>query len=193
MDCRSRPIYYQLLSFGSDDADSLSGIQGARTLYYSDRDSIFEWGVWMNGPAIGGWNVRGAWGAGLRTDSLAKMHDDGKFGDELAGDSVYTVHKYQKNSTDVGMEFKFGVNGEDNESGFGLNHIENIDINSPTVASQFGSINPNRYNAWNFDTGRPGGLLSVEELAGIPDEFKLSNNYPNPFNPTNSIYQLLLK
>ena len=85
------------------------------------------------------------------------------------------------------MEFKFGVNGEDNESGFGLNHIENIDINSPTVASQFGSINPNRYNAWNFDTGRPGGLLSVEELAGIPDEFKLSNNYPNPFNPTTSI------
>ena len=35
---------------------------------------------------------------------------------------------------------------------------------------QFGSINPNRYNAWNFDTGRPGGLLSVESLAGIPDE-----------------------
>ena len=29
--------------------------------------------------------------------------------------------------------------------------------------------------------------LSVEELAGIPDEFKLSNNYPNPFNPTTSI------
>ena len=30
-------------------------------------------------------------------------------------------------------------------------------------------------------------MLSVEELAGIPDEFKLSNNYPNPFNPTTSI------
>ena len=29
-----------------------------------------KWGVWMNGPAIGGWNIRGAWGAGLRTDSL---------------------------------------------------------------------------------------------------------------------------
>lgn len=182
-----RPIYYQLLSFGSDDADSLTGIQGARTLYYSDRDSIFDWGVWMNGPAIGGWNARGAWGAGLRADSLAKMHDDGTHGDATAGDSIYTVQfKYQKNSTDVGMEFKFGVNAEDNESGFGLNHIENIDVNSPTVASQFGSINPNRYNAWNFDTGRP-GLLSVEELAGIPDEFKLSNNYPNPFNPTTSI------
>ena len=182
-----RPIYYQLLSFGSDDADSLAGIQGARTLYYSDRDSILDWGVWMNGPAIGGWNARGAWGAGLRTDSLAKMHDDGTHGDATAGDSIYTVQfKYQKNSTDIGMEFKFGVNAEDNESGFGLNHIENIDVNSPTVASQFGSINPNRYNAWNFDTGRP-GLLAIEELAGIPDEFKLSNNYPNPFNPTTSI------
>ncbi len=182
-----RPIYYQLLSYGSDDADSLIGIQGAKTLYYSDRDKIFDWGVWMNGPAIGGWNARGAWGAGLRADTLAEMHDNGKHGDATAGDSVYTVQfKYQKNSTDVGMEFKFGVNAEDNESGFGLNHIENIDANSATVASQFGSINPNRYNAWNFDTGRP-GLLAVEELAGIPDQFKLSNNYPNPFNPTTSI------
>jgi hypothetical protein len=141
----------------------------------------------MNGPAIGGWNARGAWGSGLRADSLAKMHDDGTHGDATAGDSVYTVQfNYQKNSTDIGMEFKFGVNAEDNESGFGLNHIENIDVNSPTVVSQFGSINPNRYNAWNFDRGQPGNL-AVEELAGIPEVFALSNNYPNPFNPTTSI------
>jgi len=182
-----RPIYYQLLSYGSDTADSLAGIQGAKTLYYSDRDSILSWGVWMNGPAIGGWNARGAWGSGLRADSLAKMHDDGTHGDATAGDSVYTVQfNYQKNSTDIGMEFKFGVNAEDNESGFGLNHIENIDVSSPTVVSQFGSINPNRYNAWNFDRGQPGNL-AVEELAGIPEVFALSNNYPNPFNPTTSI------
>jgi len=183
-----RPIYYTLLSFGSDAADSLKGIQGARTLYYSDRNTIFDWGVWMNGPAIGGWNARGAWGAGLRGDALAKMHDDGATGgDATAGDSIYTVQfKYQKNSTDVGMEFKFGVNAEDNESGFGLNHIENIDINNPTVASQFGSINPKRYSGWNFDKGRPGSL-NVEELVGVPGTFELSNNYPNPFNPTTSI------
>ena len=67
---------------------------------YSDRDSLFKWGVWMNGPAIGGWNIRGAWGSGLRTDSLAMMHDDGTNGDATAGDSIYTVQfKYQKNST----------------------------------------------------------------------------------------------
>jgi len=102
----------------------------------------------MNGPAIGGWNVRGAWGAGLRGDTLAMMHDDGTHGDETAGDSIYTVQfKYQKNSTEIGMEFKFGIYGEDNESGFGLNHIENIDPTNPTVNSQFGSINPNRYSA----------------------------------------------
>ena len=182
-----RPIYYQLLSYGSDDADSLIGIQGAKTLHYSDRDSIFAWGVWMNGPAIGGWNTRGAWGAGLRADSLAKMHDDGTHGDATASDSVYTVQfSYQKNSTPIGMEFKFGVNADDNESGFGLNHIENISATSPTVASQFGSINPNRYSAWNYDKGRP-GTLAVEQLAGVPEVFALSNNYPNPFNPTTSI------
>ena len=44
----------------------------------------------------------------------------------------------------------------------------------------------NRYNAWNFDKGAP-GTLSVEELVGVPDQFELSNNYPNPFNPTTSI------
>ena len=29
--------------------------------------------------------------------------------------------------------------------------------------------------------------MSVEELVGVPDQFELSNNYPNPFNPTTSI------
>ncbi len=180
--CDLRPAYYQLIS-----GDSLVGIQGGRTLYPSDADSIFVWGVWMNGPAIGGWNVRGAWGAGLRGDSLAMMHDDGTHGDETAGDSIYTVQfQYQKNSTEIGMEFKFGIYGEDNESGFGLNHIENIDPTNPTVNSQFGSINPNRYSAWNYDLHAP-GTLAVEELGGVPDQFKLADNYPNPFNPTTTI------
>ena len=184
-----RPMYYQLLSFGSDDGGALKGIQGARDLKYSDKDSIFtKWGVRMNGPASGGWDVYGKWGSGLRNSVINTMYDDGKSGgDATAGDSIYTVqYKYQKNSTDVGIEFKFGINGEDNESGFGLNHIENIDINNPVVASQFGSINPKRYNAWNFDSQKP-GTLSVEELVGVPDQFELSNNYPNPFNPTTSI------
>ncbi len=177
-----RPIYYQLAL-----GDTLIGIQGAKTLTPADADSIFYWGVWMNGPAIGGWNVRGAWGGGLRADSLAKMHDDGTHGDATAGDSVYTVQfNYQKNSSEIGMEFKFGVNAEDNESGFGLNHIENIDPANPIVASQFGSINPNRYNKWNYDLGKP-GTLDVDELGGIPKTFSLQENYPNPFNPTTSI------
>jgi len=34
------------------------------------------------------------------------------------------------------------VRGGDNESGYGLNHIENIDVANPTVASYWGSINP---------------------------------------------------
>ena len=183
-----RPMYYQLLSFGSDDGGVLKGIQGAKDLKYSDKDSIFIWGVRMNGPASGGWDVNGKWGPLLRASVKNTLYDDGtNGGDATAGDSIYTVqYKYQKNSTDVGMEFKFGINGEDNESGFGLNHIENIDINNPTIASQFGSINPNRYNAWNFDKKQP-GTLSVEQLVGVPEQFELSNNYPNPFNPTTSI------
>ncbi len=31
------------------------------------------------------------------------------------------------------------------------------------------------------------GALSVDQLAGLPDQFALHQNYPNPFNPTSTI------
>jgi len=56
------------------------------------------------------------------------MYDDGTHGDDVAGDRKYTAivelgPGFGVDQRTVGQEFKFGIYGGDNESGFGLNHI----------------------------------------------------------------------
>jgi hypothetical protein len=53
----------------------------------SDPDSIKHYGVWMNGPAVGGWDVLSPWGDKLDT---VKMYDDGMNGDAVANDLIYS-------------------------------------------------------------------------------------------------------
>jgi hypothetical protein len=162
----------------------LNDIQGNFTV--NSVDQIDEWGVYMNGPASGGWTQ---WGSTLQGTEEKKMWDDGTHGDAVAGDSVYTVmFTYGPDSSNnlIGQEFKFGIGGGDNESGYGLNHIENINDSEPafTLFSAWGSINPNFYYLWDFDNNVP---TSVEPISNIPAEFTLNQNYPNPFNPTTTI------
>ena len=76
------------------------------------------------------------------------------------------------------------MRGGDNESGYGLNHIENIDVANPTVASYWGSINPLFYDAWDYDSNMPSLGIDENENGLSPNRFSLSANYPNPFNPT---------
>ena len=54
--------------------------------------------------------------------------------------------------------------------------VEAIDGDSLLTASNEGT--PQRFVV---------GTLSIDELAGIPEEFALHQNYPNPFNPTSTI------
>ncbi|MCX6142228.1 MAG: T9SS type A sorting domain-containing protein [Ignavibacteriales bacterium] len=174
-----RPAIYQVAK-----GDTLKDIQG--TIHVIKKDSVMKWGVFINGPATGGW---GPWGGALRSDTTRKMFDDGTHGDDVAGDSIYT-RTYAYKTTDIlGQEFKFGIGGGDNEAGFGNNHYYIIDDTGPTVTapSQYGSIYPKFYTTWDFDLGRPRTVVGIEEVVVVPLVANLSQNYPNPFNPSTTI------
>ncbi|MFZ4618956.1 MAG: T9SS type A sorting domain-containing protein [Bacteroidota bacterium] len=176
------PAFWQVAK-----GDTLFGIQN--TVNVTSKDSVYKWGVAINGPAAGGWN---AWGQSLIDDTTRFMYDNGTHGDAVAGDRIYTRQiKFYKDSLNnvVGQEFKFGIKGGDNEGGkggFGNNHIENINdaAATATIASQFGSINPLYYNQWNYALE----TKSVKQVDGAaPTQFELTQNYPNPFNPSTVI------
>jgi hypothetical protein len=176
-----RPAYWHVYH-----GKVLEDIQGGLTI--TTHDQIDDLGVFMNGPATGGWT---GWGGDLSNAMEKELHDDGTHGDMLADDSIYAViFTYGPDSTNntIGQEFKFGIGGGDNESGYGLNHIENIDDGQATFTldNSWGSINPVFYEWWNYDTGTPIMPTSTDDVIG-PYTFALKQNYPNPFNPTTSI------
>lgn len=178
-----RPAYWHV-----DQGIVLNDIQG--NLDISTATQIDEMGVFMNGPATGGWT---GWGLPLAELEEKQLFDDGTHGDVTADDNVYTLQiEYAPDSSNntIGQEFKFGIGGGDNESSFGLNHIENINdaTDTYTIASAWGSINPNFYYLWDYDTNT--GTVGVDEFVA-PNVLSLSQNYPNPFNPTTSINYVL--
>jgi hypothetical protein len=120
--------------------------------------------------------------------SKRKMWDDGAHGDAVANDSIYSVQFTYTTANTLGKISKFGIGGSDNETGFGLNHLDNIDDTNPTYTLnvQWGSINPVFYNRWDYDLKKP-IYTGVSDLAGVPQVFALSQNYPNPFNPSTKI------
>jgi hypothetical protein len=184
--CDVRPAIYQLKAGSQLVATNITNY------IITNPDSVIICGVWMNGPAVGGWDIGGAWGPDRRAIDTCKMWDNGTHGDVVAGDSIYSLQYAYITSATVGQEFKFGIFGCDNEGGFGNNHIENIDDANPTatIASQFGSIDPNFFNAWDYTAHSP--VVGVENVAeNIPLTYTLEQNYPNPFNPSTRInYEL---
>ncbi|HTY58293.1 MAG TPA: T9SS type A sorting domain-containing protein, partial [Bacteroidota bacterium] len=191
-----RPALYQVVLHN----DTLDAIQGTTVVTRAVKDSIFKWGVWINGLAVGGWgNPNGSdWGFDLVNNPIKKMYDDGTHGDKVAHDSIYSMQIVDSPDSlnlgtrnVVGQVFKFGIYGSDNEGGrggYGNNHGENIvdTDTSYTIASDFGSINPKFYSAWNYDLHKP-ILTSVQPLPGVVKAFALEQNYPNPFNPSTTI------
>ena len=190
VECDIRPAIYQLRA-GSTLRDIQSGYTIRPHMVETNPDTVFALGVYINGPMSnngeGTWQT---WGGTLNADLTRKMYDDGTHGDLTAGDSIFTIiYQFHPDSNHtVGQEFKFGIGGGDNESGYGLNHIENIDDSgdSTTLRAQWGSINPKFYYAWNYDTGQP-ALGIQDEPTPVAKKFALYQNYPNPFNPETNI------
>ena len=183
-----RPAYYQIWA-----GDTLRAFQGNATV--KKVDSIKVWGVAINGPATGGSNGPLAtdwttWDKPMAADtSQKKMWDNATHGDATANDTLYTVKFNYTTANTKGVVFKFGIQGSDNESGFGLNHLENIDDTNPTytLRTQWGSINPGFYKAWDYDNEKPKVPTGVDDLASVPKVYTLDQNYPNPFNPSTKI------
>jgi len=189
LECDARPAYYHL-SLGGD---SLRDVQpsGSGGVHITDPEEILTLGMAVNGPITGSWSndASADWGPHLMDLDNKCMYDDGTHGDKTAGDTIFTKQfQFYKDSADVvGQEFKFGIGGGDNESGFGNNHVANIDDfeSAYTIEAQFGSIYPTFYSEWDYNNRKM--ITSVAFEHGSPYTHVLSQNYPNPFNPSTTM------
>jgi hypothetical protein len=193
--CDLRPAYYHLL-LGGDPLIDIQPPGSGEGLTIREPEEVLALGVAVNGPITGTWgnSVGADWGPHLMTLDNKVMYDDGTHGDAVIGDTIYaTQYTFYKDSSDiVGQEFKFGIGGGDNESGFGNNHVANIDDfeAQSVLEAQFGSIYPVFYTEWDYDKKM---LTAVEFASGSPETYVLGPNYPNPFNPVTSIRYTLPK
>ena len=118
------------------------------------------------------------------------LNDDGKDGDNVAGDHIWSIKMVLPAGTPSGYtEYKFGcdypgvdtVNGGstplDNEMTTGKNHFFNIAAGAPIVLN----------NIFGVQDSVSAFTDVKKENSNIPDKFNLSQNYPNPFNPSTII------
>ncbi|MGA7305503.1 MAG: T9SS type A sorting domain-containing protein [Rhodothermales bacterium] len=199
----ARPAYYFLADSGFVPSD----VQTNETV--STWSGVYANG--LLGPSHG-WDSWGP--DLLGSTETQKLYDDGTNGDAVAGDSIFTiVVSYMAGDARKGP-LKFGLDGYDNESLFGANHQLTLPddgqagktFGEATIDLIFGAMETTSggyqdalfdpYIQVSYSDGeysaavvRRGGdepeNLAVDPVAGeIPEKVMLSNNYPNPFNPS---------
>jgi hypothetical protein len=173
--------------FTVDISSAINALEAGEVLIDSQTDadtisSVDEIdAVYING-LFGQW-----WDWGSNPEDY-KMYDDGTHGDETAGDNIYTRGILYTAGQAKEVTYKYGINSLDNEAGFAENRTMTIDDSESTFDPEtdcFGSQNTD--DRLPFPEYTCDGVDVEDGLAGIPEEYILYDNYPNPFNPTTTI------
>lgn len=128
-----RPAYYHLADEGILPSDTQTG---------EPTTSID--GLFINGPVAGSADDFTDW-ATWGPDDLGQIEtrelvDDGTNGDAVAGDSIFTItYEYDPGTPKLRVG-KFGINGFDNEGGFGGDHNFRFVEGAQSIDVVFGAI-----------------------------------------------------
>lgn len=194
-----RPAYYHLADSSKLPEDVQDG---------SPSTAIN--GLYANGPLVGTFNGTdwASWGVTeLGANANVAFYDDGTNGDVTAGDSVWSrSFTYPVGASKLGV-IKMGINGQDNESGFGVDRTQRIEDGGTyrmvfgAVLRSDGKVIDDLYDPYILVTEdeiavvRRGGEgdddvihTDLEEVSvDLPSTYVLNQNYPNPFNPSTLI------
>jgi hypothetical protein len=133
--------------------------------------------VYVAGTAPFKW----VWDFPLSQSEDLKMVDDGTNMDHEAGDHIYTLLYNFPAGTTANFMHKFGINGLDNEMGYGENHYAPL-----STAGGDGYCWLPIEIFGDDSTYIDETYMSVEAkpVDYLPQTYSLTQNYPNPFNPT---------
>lgn len=164
-----RPAYYHLEDFGFLPADTQTG---------EPVESID--GLFINGPVAGiadGLTDWATWGPDdLGQIDSRELVDDGSGDDAVAGDSIFTItYTYDTGSPKL-LIGKLGINGYDNEGGFGADHNFRIQEGANVVSQPFGAV---RRPDGTFDDDA-GPVINDQDFSQAYDPYILIDNDATP-------------
>ncbi len=164
-----RPAFYYLADNGNLPADTQTG---------EPVESID--GLFINGPIAGsadGLTDWATWGPDdLGQIASRQLLDDGTNGDTAAGDSVYTITYTYEPGTPKLRIGKFGINGYDNEGGFGADHYFRLQEGSQTIRGAFGAV----LRADGTYTDDNGPFINDQDFSQAYDPYILIDNTATP-------------